>query len=119
MNQKIFIQHIYADNSPEGYRVLVDRLWPRGISKDRASLDDWWKDIAPSTVLRQWFGHQEDKFDEFRRSYLQELSEHKDKLREHLSEVPDKKLILLYGAKNPTCNHALILKEHLESLLEK
>ncbi len=116
MSKGIFIQRIYDDSGKEGYRVLVDRLWPRGISKDKASLDDWWKDIAPSTVLRQWFGHQEDLFDEFRINYLKELNENKEKLREYLSEVPDEQLILLYGAKSPTCNHAVILKEYLDPL---
>ncbi len=110
---EIYIHRIYDDNAPQGYRVLVDRLWPRGISKDRAMLDDWWKDLTPNTALRQWFGHEQDRFDEFKINYLQELHNNRALAQSSLETIPDKPLILLYGAKSPTCNHALILKDFL------
>lgn len=73
----ITLQRIYANSGQEGFRVLVDRLWPRGISKTDANLDAWWKDLAPSSELRKWFGHDPEKWKEFRKLYLKELSEHK------------------------------------------
>ena len=68
------LKRAYEPASPsDGYRVLVDRLWPRGVSKERAKLDEWEKELAPSTELRKWFGHEPSRFDEFRRRYLDQL----------------------------------------------
>ena len=69
------IARIYDDSIPEGKRILVDRVWPRGISKAHAQLDEWLKDIAPSTELRQWFNHQDDLFKQFKEKYKKELQD--------------------------------------------
>lgn len=113
----ILIHRIYDDDPPQGYHALVDRLWPRGISKDRAGLDGHWKDLAPSNDLRKWFDHDPEKWDEFRKIYLSELSKNKKEAKEHLEEVSQKNLILLYGAKDKKHTHALVLKEYLEKLV--
>lgn len=74
--RQVKVARIYDDPSDDdGVRVLVDRLWPRGMSKAKAQLDDWRKDVAPSTELRKWYGHREEHFDEFRRRYLSELGD--------------------------------------------
>lgn len=106
---------IYEAVGPDdGFRVLVDRLWPRGVSKERAALDLWAKDIAPSTELRKWFGHEDDKFPDFSRRYIAELNANPatpgfvSKLREHT------KVTLLYGAKNTLHNEAVVLQSYLE-----
>jgi uncharacterized protein YeaO (DUF488 family) len=76
MAVRVEVRRVYEDPSPDrGARVLVDRLWPRGLSKDAAHLDEWLRDVAPSSELRTWYGHRPDRFDEFRRRYLGELGE--------------------------------------------
>ena len=112
----IKLHRIYDDEMPQGYHALVDRLWPRGISKDEADLDGHWKDLAPSDDLRKWFDHDPDKWSEFRKKYMSELSENQDKAKEHLEGVSQKNLVLLYGAKDKDHTHARILKEYLEKL---
>ncbi|MCL5969917.1 MAG: DUF488 family protein [Patescibacteria group bacterium] len=101
-------------NKEDGFRVLVDRLWPRGISKERAHLDFWLKDIAPSTKLRKWFGHDPKKWERFKEEYEEELlkkPEFIDKLktlgRKH------KILTLVYGAKDTEHNEAIVLEKYL------
>ena len=111
----ITLQRIYANSGQEGFRVLVDRLWPRGILKTDANLDAWWKDLAPSSELRKWFGHDPEKWKEFRKLYLKELSEHKNLAKDCLSEVSDD-LILLYAAKDEKHTHAKVLCEYLQKL---
>ena len=97
----------------DGHRVLVDRIWPRGVSKEEAKLDEWKKEIAPSTELRKWFDHKEDRFEEFQKRYQKELEKHYDEL-ESLAKIADKKtLTLLYGAKNEEMNQAVALKDML------
>lgn len=110
----ISIKRIYEDASEnDGYRILVDRLWPRGISKQRAKLDEWDKTIAPSTELRKWFGHKEERFEEFANFYKAELHLQNDELK-RLREIAEKtQVTLLYGAKNIQINHAIILKSIL------
>lgn len=114
---KIKIHRIYDDAIPQGYRALVDRLWPRGIAKNEADLDGHWKDLAPSDHLRKWFDHDADKWAEFRNNYLSELSNKKDLAKKYLNEVSQKNLILLYAAKDKEHTHALILQEYLVKLL--
>lgn len=108
------IKRIYeACDATDGYRVLVDRLWPRGVSKQAARVDCWAKNLAPSTSLRRWFGHQPGKFQEFRRLYLEELAgaaSIEDDLRQ-LGAHP--RTTLLYAASDTTCNHAVILRDYL------
>lgn len=97
----------------DGYRVLVDRLWPRGVSKEQAELDEWNKDLAPSNELRKWFDHREDRFEEFAERYRHELSE-SPAVTEALENWEDEKTVtLLYAAKDPEINHAVILRDFL------
>src|ERR1051325_796019 len=81
----------------DGYRVLIDRIWPRGVSKDEARLDEWARELAPSSELRRWFGHDPAKFDEFRRRYLDELAEHDEKVRELRRRARQDSLTLVYS----------------------
>lgn len=100
----------------DGYRVLTDRLWPRGIKKEDARLDEWIKEIAPSTELRKWFGHDPEKFEQFQVKYLAEIysDEIKIKKLEELSTIAkEKKVTLLFAAKDAIHNHTAILKEVL------
>lgn len=113
----IKIHRIYDGDLPKGYHVLVDRLWPRGISKEEADLDGHWKDLAPSNDLRKWFDHDPEKWGDFRKKYLKELSENKKGAKERLEEVNRKNLILLYGAKDKRHSHARVLKEYLGKLI--
>ncbi|AKP65043.1 hypothetical protein FC99_GL001271 [Levilactobacillus koreensis JCM 16448] len=99
-----------------GYRVLVDRLWPRGISKVNAQLATWEKEIGPSTDLRKWFNHDPEKFPEFQQRYLAELQANpvlSDFLDLLAGQLPDQDVILLYGAKDETHNQAIVLKDFL------
>ncbi|MBX3415133.1 MAG: DUF488 family protein [Pirellulales bacterium] len=98
-----------------GYRVLVDRLWPRGLSKEELHLDEWAKEVAPSTELRQWFGHRPERWQEFRRRYRQELRERPEPI-DHLVQLSKRRRVaLLYGARDTEHNHAIVLCELLES----
>ena len=110
-------KRVYDEASPEdGARVLVDRLWPRGVSKDEAMLDAWLREIAPSDELRTWFGHDPDKWDEFCRRYhseLDEKGEFVDALREKEAEAGP--LTLVYAAKDREHNNAVALKNYLET----
>ncbi|HOA73438.1 MAG TPA: DUF488 domain-containing protein [Phycisphaerae bacterium] len=117
---KIRIKRVYdppADD--DGLRVLVDRLWPRGLSKDKARVDRWAKDLAPSPELRQWFNHEAAKWVEFKRRYGQELAEHEDDLRELLGAAGKGPLTLLFGARDEQHNNAVALSEYLERLRRK
>lgn len=110
----IKIKRIYepAEKS-DGYRVLVDRLWPRGLKKAEAHIDVWLKEVAPSTELRKWFDHDPEKWDSFRKKYYAELKgqpavkEMKQIIKEHNT------VTLLYGAKNENYNHAIALAAYL------
>ena len=110
----IKIKRIYDQpQSEDGYRVLVDRLWPRGISKEEAALDEWLKDIGPSNELRKWFGHIPERFPEFEQKYLDELKE-KSTLTDHLKTIAQQKTItLLYSAKDQQHNQAVVLLKAL------
>ena len=94
-------------------RVLVDRLWPRGLSKEKTQVDVWLKDIAPSGGLRKWYGHKEERWDEFKRRYFEELKK-KGKLANEIKELGrDKKATLLYAARDTSRNNAHALLEFL------
>lgn len=109
------IKRIYEDPSEEdGYRILVDRIWPRGVSKEEAKLDDWKKDIAPSGKLRKWFNHDPDKFGEFAKRYRDELDNQKEALTEIREQAKSKMVTLLYGAKDTEHNQAVVLQEVLD-----
>lgn len=113
---KIQIKRIYDDyHTNDGYRVLVDRLWPRGVKKEEAHLNEWCKELAPSTDLRQWYDHDQNKFPLFKDRYKEELKDKKDEIT-HILEISNKqKVTLLYAAKDPDNNHAIVLKDFLNS----
>lgn len=111
----IQIKRIYDEPADEdGYRVLVDRLWPRGVSKEDAQLDEWMKEITPSPELRKWFNHEPDKFEEFKKRYEHELASKHKPVEKLLDIAENHKVTLLYAAKDETHNHAIVLKEFLE-----
>jgi len=99
----------------DGYRLLVDRIWPRGVSKEDAKLDDWQKELAPSTELRKWFGHEAERFGEFKKRYKNELKKQQQALAAINKIREDKRLCLVYGAKDKEHNQAVVLKEVLEN----
>ncbi len=110
----IQIKRVYeAPAQSDGYRILVDRLWPRGLAKDKAAVDNWSKDIAPSNGLRKWFGHKPERWIEFRKKYIAELENNPatsvliDMIKKQ------KKTTLLYGAKDEKHNQAVVLLQYL------
>lgn len=113
----ITIKRVYEPAAPEdGYRVLVDRLWPRGLSKEKAQIDLWLQHIAPSTELRRWFNHDPQKWDEFSRRYREELAGHQTIL-EQLRELERREgtVTLLFGARDQRFNQARVLAEMLSA----
>ncbi|MDR2285020.1 MAG: DUF488 domain-containing protein [Sphingobacterium sp.] len=113
----IRIKRIYEEpNASDGYRMLIDRLWPRGMRKDAAKLDEWNKDIAPSTALRKWFGHQPERFEEFILRYREELSLKMDALLRLKKLGEDGDLTLLYAAKDEKMNQAAVLLDIIDNL---
>jgi uncharacterized protein YeaO (DUF488 family) len=108
MNVKI--KRVYeAPEKEDGMRILVDRLWPRGLTKEKAKVDLWLKDIAPSTVLRKWFGHDPQKWEEFKKRYLNELKENKEPVSILREQIKQGMTTLVYGAKDEVQNEALII----------
>lgn len=109
------LKRVYDSPAPEdGYRVLVDRLWPRGISRERAAIDDWMKDIAPSNDLRSWYGHDPLRWPEFRLRYREELAAHGRLLDELKQRMAAGNITLLCAAKDMERSNAAALKELLE-----
>ncbi|MBX3616554.1 DUF488 domain-containing protein [Nitrosomonas sp.] len=100
----------------DGYRILVDRLWPRGLTKERAAIDLWFKEIAPSPGLRKWFGHTPDRFLEFRTRYVEELAQNPAVANVPSLLAKHEIVTLVYAAKSVEINHAVILKEFMESI---
>jgi uncharacterized protein YeaO (DUF488 family) len=110
----------YEPASPtDGYRVLIDRLWPRGISREQARLDGWEKELAPSAHLRQWFGHDPGRFEEFRRRYIEELRSQRPQLTALRRRARDSTLTLVYSAHDTEHNDAVVLEEVLRRGLPK
>ena len=105
--------------SADGYRVLIDRLWPRGVSRERAKLDDWEKELSPSMELRQWFGHDPRRFEEFRRRYIEELRGQRPRLMALRRRARDGTLTLVYSAQDTEHNDAVVLAEVLRRGLPK
>jgi uncharacterized protein YeaO (DUF488 family) len=105
--------------SADGYRVLIDRLWPRGVSRERARLDDWEKHLSPSTELRQWFGHEPSRFEEFRRRYIDELRSERPRLTALRRRAQRGTLTLVYSAHDSERNGAVVLAEVLRRGLPK
>ncbi len=116
-NYGIKIKRIYdVYEETDGYRVLIDRLWPRGIKKENAKLDEWDKEIAPSNELRKWYNHQENLFEQFKQKYIEELQSHKEDLKRLKVISKSQNLTLLYASKVPNINNASVLLEVLNSL---
>lgn len=116
----IRMKRVYErSDASDGYRILIDRLWPRGVSRSRAALDEWGKDLAPSQTLRQWFGHDPKRFAEFRRRYVAELRRKRPELAALRRRARSGVLTLVYGARDPKHNDAVILAEILRSGLPK
>ena len=112
---QIRLKRAYEEpESQDGFRVLVDRLWPRGLSKEGAGIDLWLKEIAPSDGLRKWFGHDPAKWEEFRKRYFAELEEREESVEELRKKAGNDLLTLLFGAKDEEHNNAVVLKEFLE-----
>lgn len=113
----IRIKRVYEPvEESDGYRMLVDRLWPRGISKERAKLDEWNKEIAPSTELRKWFGHDENKFESFEEKYREELNSKIDELKRIKSIASQQNLCLIFASKNPELTQVCVLLKVLNEL---
>jgi uncharacterized protein YeaO (DUF488 family) len=108
-----------AASAEDGYRVLVDRLWPRGVSSERAQLDQWEKDLAPSTELREWFGHEPGRFPEFRGRYIEELRANASRLGELRRRARIGTVTLVYSAHDSEHNDAVVLAEVLRHGLPK
>ena len=110
----IKLKRVYEKPEPgDGTRILVDRLWPRGLSKAKAKLDLWLKEIAPSTELRKWFGHDPNKWRGFRRRYESELKRHGEQIALIKSKARSGVVTLLYAARDQEHNEAVVLKELL------
>ena len=109
---KMKIKRVYEKpDKDDGLRILVDRLWPRGLTKEKASIDLWLKDIAPSTGLRKWFSHDPEKWDEFRKRYKEELKKNIEPVSLLNEKLKQGEVTLVYGARDEEHNEALVLKE--------
>ena len=110
------LKRVYDPPKPaDGFRVLVDRLWPRGVSKSSARIDLWLKEIAPSAALRKWFGHDTLKWDTFRARYFRELQKNPEAVAQLNEIIRNGSVTLLFAAKDQEHNNAVALKEYLES----
>ena len=111
----IKIKRIYEKPEKEdGFRVLVDRLWPRGLTKEKAKVDLWLKEIAPGTELREWFGHDPEKWEEFKKRYISELKENKEPLLVLKEKIKEGNVTLLYAAKDEIHNEATVLLNQMK-----
>lgn len=111
---KINVKRVYEKPSKsDGIRILVDRLWPRGMTKEKAAVDLWLKNIAPTTELRKWFDHDPDKWKEFQKKYHQELKKNKEQVSLLNEQMKNGVVTLVYGARDEEHNEALVLKEWL------
>lgn len=116
MGREIRLKRVYDEPAADdGARVLVDRLWPRGLSRERARLDAWERELAPSDELRHWYGHDPERFEEFRRRYREELRAHEEQFEALRRRADDGPLTLLYSARDEQRNNAVVLAELLRS----
>lgn len=116
----IKIKRVYEkQDAGDGYRILVDRFWPRGLTNDEVKADLWLKDVSPSNPLRRWFGHSPKRWMGFRRKYFKELEGKKELLDFIMKKARTENVTLLYGAKNDKQNNAFVLKEYLGSFSKK
>lgn len=113
---RVRTKRIYDEPAPaDGHRVLVDRLWPRGVSKDDAALDEWAKELAPSDELRDWFDHDADRWGGFQRGYREELDGKRERVASTILDRPGT-VTLLYAASDTEHNNAVVLREYAEEL---
>jgi len=116
----ISLRRAYEKSRKNGeYRILVDRLWPRGVTKDALQIDYWDKDLAPSTYLRKWYNHDREKWDEFKRRYFEELDERPTAVAKLLDKAKQGDITLIFAAREPQYNNANALREYLIERLEK
>lgn len=116
MQEKVSIRRAYdTPNAADGYRVLVDRVWPRGRRKDDLALDEWAKELAPSTELRKWFGHDPERWEAFRERYREELDtpEARERLRAVVDAAGERPITLVYSARDERHNQAVVLRERI------
>lgn len=111
---KIVVERAYDEEQTKGTRVLVDRVWPRGVKKEALGLDRWAKDVAPSAELRKWFGHKAERWDAFKERYFRELEENAACWQPLLEAAEQGCLVLIYGAKDRERNQAVVLREFLK-----
>lgn len=117
-SESIRIKRVYDPPSEDdGMRILVDRLWPRGLKKSSAHIDYWAKDLAPTISLRKWFNHEEDKFNEFRFSYLEELSSKQEIVRKIFEKADNRTITLLFTASDRLHNQAVVLQDFLDNCI--
>jgi len=117
MAYDIAVKRVYEPaTKADGQRVLVDRVWPRGLSKEKAALTLWLKDIAPTTELRKWFGHEPERWEEFRKRYRAELEGKDEPLRELAALLEHGQVTLLYGAHEERYNNAVVLADYLKDM---
>jgi uncharacterized protein YeaO (DUF488 family) len=115
MKRELKIKRVYeTPGRDDGHRILVDRLWPRGLTKEKAKINLWLKEIAPSTELRKWFGHDPKKWRGFRERYHTELKRHSDQITLIKSQAKTGPVTLVYGARDQEHNEAVVLKQFLE-----
>ncbi len=111
----VTIKRVYEEPSEsDGTRILVDRLWPRGLTKERAKVDVWLKEIAPSTELRKWFNHDPSKWSEFKKRYQVEISNNAEALSALKTHLSSGKATIVYGAKDEEHNDAVVIKQYLD-----
>lgn len=114
MSCDVRVKRVYEPaQRDDGYRVLIDHVWPRGVSRERAELDEWARELAPSDGLRRWFDHIPERFGEFRSRYRTELSSHAEKLEELRERACHRPLTIVYAARDETYNNAVVLAELL------
>ena len=114
LSERVKLKRAYESPAAgDGKRVLVDRLWPRGVKKTEAAIDYWMKELAPSTELRKWFGHDPARWDEFRRRYAAEIHEHRDELHQLRNLMQRDAVTLVYSAHDEAHNDAVVLREVL------
>lgn len=110
------IKRVYdKPEKDDGMRILIDRLWPRGLTKEKAKVDLWLKEISPSTQLRKWFGHEPSKWSEFKKRYHDEMKENTETVNKLEEELKKGKVTLIYGAKDEEHNDAVVIKEYFEN----
>jgi uncharacterized protein YeaO (DUF488 family) len=113
----IKLKRVYEEpETSDGIRILVERLWPRGLSKEKAKVDIWLKDGAPSTELRKWFSHDPEKWEEFKKRYYNELLQKERLLKDALEDILKENIAFVYASKEEEFNNAVALKEYVEKL---